>query len=73
MPTSGGSRRPDSPSSSQHVRRGRSFSIRAYGNLRTCIGFLLGQVVEEVPEAVLDHSDPRYPLTVAVSAHKPYA
>lgn len=50
-----------------------TFSIQAYGNLRTCIGFLLGQVVEEVPEAVLDHSDPRYPLTVAVSAHKPHA
>jgi SAM-dependent methyltransferase len=50
-----------------------TFSIQAYGNLRTCIGFLLGQVVEEIPEAVLDHSDPRYPLTAAVSAHKPHA
>lgn len=50
-----------------------TFSTHAYGNLRTCIGFLIGQVVEEVPEAVLDHRDPRYPLTVAVSAHKPHA
>jgi SAM-dependent methyltransferase len=50
-----------------------TFSIQAYGNLRTCIGFLLGQVVEEVPEAVLDHRDPRYPLTVTVSADKPHA
>jgi SAM-dependent methyltransferase len=46
-------------------------SIRAYGNLRSCIGFLIGDVVEEVPEAVLDRSDPRYPLTVAVAAAKP--
>jgi hypothetical protein len=30
-------------------------------------------VVEEVPYAVLDQSDPRYPLTAAVSAHKPHA
>jgi hypothetical protein len=49
------------------------FSIQAYGNLRTCIGFLLGHVEEEIPEAVLDHRDPRYPLTVAVSAHTPRA
>ena len=50
-----------------------TFSIQAYGNLRTCIGFLLGQVVGEVPEAVLDYRDSRYPLTVAVSARKPHA
>jgi len=50
-----------------------TYSIHAYGNLRTCIGFLLGQAAEEIPETVIDHRDPRYPLTVAVSAHKPHA
>jgi hypothetical protein len=48
-----------------------SFSIHAFGNLRICMGFLMGQVVEEVPETVLDHSDPRFPLTVAAAASKP--
>jgi hypothetical protein len=47
-----------------------TFSIHAFGNLRACIGFLIGQVVAEVPEIVLDHRDPRFPLTVAVKGRK---
>lgn len=47
-----------------------TFSIHAFGNLRACIGFLIGQVITEIPEAVLDHRDPRFPLTVAVTGHK---
>ena len=47
------------------------FSVRGFGNLRTCVGFLVGYVVEELSEAGLDHHDPRFPLTVAVKATKP--
>ncbi len=46
------------------------FTVHAFGNLRTCIGFLLGEVVEERADAVFDPSDPRFPLTVAVEARK---
>jgi SAM-dependent methyltransferase len=46
------------------------FTVHALGNLRTCIGFLLGEVVEELADTVLDSHDPRFPLTVAVEAHK---
>jgi hypothetical protein len=46
------------------------FSISSFGNLRTCIGFLLAQTVEETPKDVFDTDDPRYPLTVAVNAEK---
>jgi hypothetical protein len=46
------------------------FTVHARGNLRSCIGFLLGQVVEEVPRALLDQDDPRFPLNVSVEAHK---
>lgn len=49
---------------------GDDFTVHAYGNLRSCIGFLLGEVVEELADAVLDHHDPRFPLTVAVEACK---
>ncbi len=47
------------------------FAVRAFGNLRTCVGFLMGEVVEDLPEAVLDHADSRFPLTIAVEATKP--
>jgi SAM-dependent methyltransferase len=46
------------------------FTVHAFGNLRTCVGFLLGEVVEEVADTVFDRFDPRFPLTVAVEAHK---
>ena len=46
------------------------FTAHAMGNLRSCIGFLLGEVVEEFADSVLDDHDPRFPLTVAVEARK---
>jgi SAM-dependent methyltransferase len=49
------------------------YTVVSYGNLRTCIGFLLARTAEETPEAVIDVNDPRYPLTVAVHAQKPPA
>ncbi|MGH9249520.1 MAG: methyltransferase domain-containing protein [Acidimicrobiales bacterium] len=48
-----------------------AFTVVAFGNLRTCLAFLIGEVVEELPDLVLDHDDPRFPLTVAVEATKP--
>jgi hypothetical protein len=47
------------------------FTVEAFGNLRTCIAFLMGQVVEDLPDIVLDDHDARFPLTVAVEATKP--
>jgi hypothetical protein len=44
--------------------------VHAKGNLRSCVGFLLGEVIEEVPTGVLDRDDPRFPLNVAVEAHR---
>jgi SAM-dependent methyltransferase len=46
------------------------FSVHAFGNLRTCVAFLLGETQEDLPDTVLDDHDPRFPLTVAVEAHK---
>jgi hypothetical protein len=46
------------------------FTVHAFGNLRTCVAFLLGEAQEELPGAALDYHDPRFPLTVAVEAHK---
>jgi len=47
-----------------------SFTVEAFGNLRTCLAFLLGEVVEDLADHDLDHHDPRFPLTVAVAATK---
>jgi SAM-dependent methyltransferase len=46
------------------------FTVNGFGTLRTCIAFLLGEVVEDLPEVVLNDKDPRFPLTVAVEATK---
>ena len=46
------------------------FTVDAFGNLRTCIAFLMGEVVEELPTPLLEDHDPRFPLTVAVEANK---
>jgi hypothetical protein len=46
------------------------YTIESFGNLRTCVAFLLGEVVEDLADDVLDHRDHRFPLTVAVSARK---
>jgi hypothetical protein len=34
------------------------------------VAFLVGEAQEDLPDAVLDDHDPRFPLTVAVEAHK---
>jgi SAM-dependent methyltransferase len=47
------------------------FSVSAYGNLRACIAFLLGHVVEECDGNDMDVPDARFPLTVAAHARKP--
>jgi SAM-dependent methyltransferase len=46
------------------------FTVDGFGNLRTCTAFLMGEVVEDLPDVVLDDHDPRFPLTVAVEATK---
>jgi SAM-dependent methyltransferase len=46
------------------------FMVEGFGNLRTCVAFLMGEVVEDLPAIVLDQHDPRFPLTVAVEAKK---
>ncbi len=46
------------------------FSISSFGNLRTCVGFLLARTVEETPKDVFETDDPRFPLTVAIHAEK---
>jgi hypothetical protein len=46
------------------------FTADGFGNLRTCTAFLVGEVVEDLPDVVLDDHDPRFPLTVAVEATK---
>jgi hypothetical protein len=47
-----------------------SYTAHALGNLRSCIGFLLGEAVEELADTDFDRHDPRFPLTVAVEAHR---
>jgi Methyltransferase domain len=46
------------------------FTVHGFGSLRTCVAFLVGVAQEDLPDAVLDDHDPRFPLTVAVEAHK---
>jgi len=46
------------------------FTGHALGSLRTCVAFLMGEVQEDLPGTVLDYNDSRFPLTVAVEAHK---
>lgn len=41
------------------------------GNLKACLAFLYGLAADEVPQAELDHFDPRYPLVFCVRAVKP--
>jgi SAM-dependent methyltransferase len=49
------------------------FTVHAFGNLRTCVAFLMGEGQEDLPDSVLDYQDPRFPLTVGVDAHRPSA
>jgi hypothetical protein len=46
------------------------FTVHAFGSLRTCVAFLLGEAQEDLPDAVLNYNDSRFPLTVAVEAQK---
>lgn len=46
------------------------FVVDGFGNLRTCVAFLMGEVVEDLPDVVLNDHDPRFPLTVAVAANR---
>jgi SAM-dependent methyltransferase len=46
------------------------FTVEAFGNLRTCVAFLMGEVVEDLADVILEHHDPRFTLTVAVLATK---
>ena len=45
-------------------------TVHPLGDLRTCVGFLVGEVVEDLADADFEHHDPRFPLTVAVVARK---
>jgi SAM-dependent methyltransferase len=53
---------------SRHWRA--DFTVEAFGNLRTCMAFLIGEVVEDLPDLVFHHDDARFPLTVAVAGTK---
>lgn len=46
------------------------FSVGAFGNLRACVAFLIGEVVEDLPATLLDEREARFPLTVVVEANK---
>jgi hypothetical protein len=46
------------------------FTLHARGNLRACIGFLLGKAVDDFPSGVLHLDDSPFPLHVPVEAHK---
>lgn len=44
--------------------------VKTYGNVRTCAAFLYGLAAEELPEDVLDHHDPWFPLLHGVRVVK---
>ena len=45
-------------------------TITSYGNLRACLGALIGEAAEELATAELDELDPRYPLIACAVAHR---
>lgn len=47
------------------------FTVESFGNLRVCLGFLCGQVVEDLDDDDFARNDPRFPLTVAAHARQP--
>jgi peptidoglycan/xylan/chitin deacetylase (PgdA/CDA1 family)/glycosyltransferase involved in cell wall biosynthesis len=47
-----------------------AFEVTVYGNVKTCAAFLYGIAAEELSSADLDHTDPAFPLVVAVRAVK---
>jgi hypothetical protein len=46
-------------------------SVEGFGNLRACVGFLLGEAAEELPAATLDTIDPAFPLVACAVASRP--
>jgi peptidoglycan/xylan/chitin deacetylase (PgdA/CDA1 family) len=47
-----------------------SFTVTAYGNVKTCAAFLYGVSADEMTRSDLDRSDPSFPLLIAVRAVK---
>lgn len=47
-----------------------STTITGYGNLRACLGTLVGEAAEELTTTELDNLDPRYPLIACAAAHR---
>jgi SAM-dependent methyltransferase len=45
-------------------------TVRAHGNVLTCMAFLTGMALEELTRAELEHEDTLYPLLVTVRAVK---
>ena len=45
-------------------------TVRAHGNVLTCIAFLAGMALEELRRAELDADDPLFPTVVTVCAVK---
>ena len=45
-------------------------TVRAHGNMLTCIAFLAGMAIEELKRAELETDDPLFPLVVTVRAVK---
>ena len=47
-----------------------TLEVKTYGNVRTCAAFLYGLAAEELPQDVLDHHDPWFPLLHGVRVVK---
>lgn len=45
-------------------------TITSYGNLRACLGALIGEAAEELATTELDELDPRYPLIACAVAQR---
>lgn len=45
-------------------------TVTGYGNLRVCLGMLLGEAAEDLTAAALDHLDPGYPLVACAFAER---
>ncbi|MGH8900442.1 MAG: class I SAM-dependent methyltransferase [Egibacteraceae bacterium] len=45
-------------------------TVMGYGNLRACLGMLLGEATEELTAAELDQHDPGYPLVACALAER---
>ncbi len=48
-------------------------TVQGLGNLRACVGFLLGEAAEELPPAILAVVDPAFPLVACAAARRPRA